>query len=108
MVCNATISFIAIIVAYILVSTLGYNNIPNASFLLLFIAMSGFIELVCSLLGEFFGWIIIILMSIVTGIINISLHNSKKKEPVICNKKKSVICSEKKPVICNKKKPSCC
>jgi hypothetical protein len=90
MLCNTTISFITIIIAYILVSLFGYNNIPSALFLLLFIAISGFIELVCMTLGEIFGWIIILLVIVCIIFIN------------IFSKTPATIPS------CNDEKPSCC
>ncbi len=76
--------------AYILVSTIGYSSIPTVSFFMLFIAMSGFIELVCILLGELFGWIALIVFIIGFGLII-------SKTP-----------DEKTDKSCKEEKPKCC
>jgi hypothetical protein len=64
MLCNATMSFIAIAIAYFIVSIAGYNNLPNAYFLFGSVFMTFLIQLACSFMGELFGWMTMVLLGL--------------------------------------------
>ena len=78
MLCMATLAFIAISLAYFIVSIAGYNNLPGSLFLVGTVIVGFFIQLACSFIGEVFGWGAMVLIG---AILYIYMVRSPKPSP---------------------------
>jgi hypothetical protein len=78
MLCNPTLSFIAIALAYFIVAIAGFNNLPGVYFLFSSIFFGVLIQLACSFMGELFGWLTIVLLGVAMYLF--ALFGRKKKE----------------------------
>ncbi len=95
MLCTATLAFIAISLAYFIVSIAGYNNLPGSLFLVGTVIVGFFIQLACSFIGEVFGWGAMVLMGV---IVYIYMMKDQKPSPARpCNR----------PCDCPKKRCDC-
>ena len=65
MFCTATLSFIAISLAYFIVSIAGYNNLPGSLFLVGVVIIGALVQVACSFIGEAFGWGVMALMGVI-------------------------------------------
>lgn len=68
MLCIATLSFIAISLAYFIVSLAGYNNLPSSLFLVGVVIIGAVIQAACSFVGEAFGWGTMVIMGVIVYI----------------------------------------
>lgn len=68
MLCIATLSFIAISLAYFIVSIAGYNSLPTSLFLVGVVIIGAVIQAACSFVGEAFGWGAMVLMGVIVYI----------------------------------------
>ncbi len=78
MLCNPTLSFIAIALAYFIVAIAGFNNLPGPYFLFSSIFFGVLVQLACSFMGELFGWLTIVLLGI--GMYLFAVFGRKNKE----------------------------
>ncbi len=65
MLCLATLSFIAISLAYFIVSIAGYNTLPSSLFLVGVVIIGAAVQAACSFVGEAFGWGALVLMGVI-------------------------------------------
>lgn len=65
MLCIATLSFIAISLAYFIVSIAGYNNLPSSLFLVGVVIIGSVVQAACSFVGEAFGWGAMVILGII-------------------------------------------
>jgi hypothetical protein len=65
MLCIATLSFIAISLAYFIVSIAGYNTLPSSLFLVGVVIIGAAVQAACSFVGEAFGWGALVLMGVI-------------------------------------------
>jgi hypothetical protein len=65
MLCIATLSFIAISLAYFIVSVAGYNNLPSSLFLVGVVIIGAVVQAACSFVGEAFGWGAMVILGVI-------------------------------------------
>jgi hypothetical protein len=70
MLCSVTLSYIAVIIAYIIVSYGGYRTLPGPIFLLGSVIIGMLLHGSCALVGDMFGWGILVIIGILFYIIS--------------------------------------
>jgi hypothetical protein len=81
MLCTATLSFIAISLAYFIVSIAGYNNLPSSLFLVGVVIIGSLIQIACFFVGEAFGWGAMVLMGVVLYLVVLFRGKAFKPDP---------------------------
>jgi hypothetical protein len=104
MLCSVTLSYIAIVLAYMIVSYGGYRNIPGPLFLLGSVIIGLLLHGACAMVGDVFAWGILVIIGILFYIISTGLSwpSSGGDSP---NQDDTGCCCQK-PDPCKKK--NCC